>query len=66
MIEEITVYRTMGKQFSTEKEALQYRDDMIGEFIDSIPGVILGPKAAIKITDFIVSNRKTLIKMLDY
>lgn len=65
MIEEITMYRTRGQLFSSEEKALQYRQDLIGEFMDKAP-VLLSPRDRIKLVDFITEHRAQLLNLLAY
>lgn len=65
MIETKEVFVTRGKQFDSQEKAERYRADLIGEFMDKAP-ILLHPGDKIKLNDFLVSNRKQLINLLEY
>lgn len=64
-ISEKTVYVTCGKQFDSQEKAVEYRADLLGEFMDKAP-ILLTPRDRIKLNDFIVENRETLRNLLEY
>jgi len=65
MIEEITKYLTMGREFRSLEEAEAYRRDLIGEFMDTLPRT-LSPRDRLALVQFIVDNRAMLRGLLDY
>lgn len=67
MIEQVIVYRTMGKDFDSEEKALAYRTDKVGECLDGVLASTFIPfKDRLKLVDFIVEHRAELIKLLDF
>lgn len=64
-IEEVTRYRTSGKEFDTLEKAEQFRYDLVGAFMDNAP-VLLAPGDRIKLVDYITSRRAMLTQLLDY
>ena len=65
MIREKVVYETRGKQFDSEEKAIQYRDDLVGEFMDKV-GPLLHPRDRLVLNKAITENRKVLIDLLSY
>jgi hypothetical protein len=69
MIEEIMVFKTMGKVFDSLKAADEFRVDQIGEFLDPLFNHMqLSPTQKIKFIEFFEnpSNRVQLINLLDF
>ena len=66
-IEELTVYQTNGKQFLTLKAAMDYREDLVEQFLRTVPGFQDIPASKkIAFVDAILQNRKTLAELLDF
>lgn len=67
MIQSVRVYRTKGKQFEQFKAAVNYREDLIDEFLRKLPGYQDMPaKSRIAFMEGILSGRKVLLDLLDY
>lgn len=65
MIEEITKYRTLGREFNSHREAVQFREDQLGEFLDPALG-IWTPGEKLKLMHFLTDNRRHIRLLLDY
>lgn len=66
MIEEKTVYVTRGKQFDSLEKAQAFRFDLVGSFLDKLPGDRLSAKDRLRLAEFLTENRAQLQDLLDY
>lgn len=67
MIQECIVYRTRGKDFNSEGKALEYRHDLIGDYLNKIMvNNGIHPDVRLKLVNFIVDNRAELRNLLNY
>lgn len=65
-IEERTVFTTQGRDFPSLEKAQEFREDMIGEFLDKIPGCRLDREDALRVVAYLVKHRKQVRNLLDY
>jgi hypothetical protein len=66
-IEAVTVYRTKGKEFDRFERAIEYRENLVEEFLRKSPGFQDMPyKSRIAFVESIITRRAELIALLNY
>jgi hypothetical protein len=67
MIECVEVFETKGKQFRTLRAAIEYREELIVNFLRGLPGFTDMPaKSRLAFFEGILANRAHLSDLLDY
>jgi hypothetical protein len=66
-IEQVTMYRTNGKLFDTEKEAIEYRESLVAHFVGKMlneTGCLA--KSSIPVTEYLLKNKSILVALLNF
>lgn len=67
MIERIEAFVTRGKQFNSVKQAIQYREGLIEEFLRKLPGFqAMAAKSRVEFVQSIIDRRHELADLLQY
>jgi hypothetical protein len=67
MIKQVVVYQTKGRQFPTLEAAQDHRENLIEEFIRSLPGFdTMRARDRITFVQSIIDRRKELLNLLQY
>lgn len=67
MIKKVEMYETDGKLFSSERAAIEHRQNRIGEYLDKhYQGPVLSPGQRIAIAELLHHNRHDIAKLVNY